>query len=400
MLGNYAPAGSNSASACQNTKSVCPNIPIFAEMADTHLTEPTCGLVMACTANTQVLACNGDYGSCLGRPATCIDCSSSSCLMNMEFTAKLYLTSAEFDNAMRLKFRDAVQEALGAAVLLPNVTIVNTTTSTASQARKSETITVTTKVALSAGSGTRGTASSPGLTFAYLKAAMISKAVTRTVPSEYLPAGWGTRFDNSSFTDQGSLLELTVTKYTDLSPCRPGFTGQIGSCVSCPSGKYKPSVGSATCTDCEPGKVSSGQASVCTTCEAGKYATGNLCTLCQAGKYKTSAGPGVCVNCEAGKFKASTGPGSCTACGPNSNSIAGSSACTCNAGFSPPNCVNATVNVSANVLQIIVFSDIKTGQVFLLGTQGGSGVSLERVGPLTYLARVVRPAALLPCPCE
>ena len=71
--------------------------------------------------------------------------------MNMEFTAKLYLTSAEFDNAMRLKFRDAVQEALGAAVLLPNVTIVNTTTSTASQARKSETITVTTKVALSAG---------------------------------------------------------------------------------------------------------------------------------------------------------------------------------------------------------------------------------------------------------
>ena len=43
VLGNYAPAGSTSASACQNTKSVCPNVPIFAEMQHAHLTDISCG---------------------------------------------------------------------------------------------------------------------------------------------------------------------------------------------------------------------------------------------------------------------------------------------------------------------------------------------------------------------
>ena len=188
--------------------------------------------------------------------------------MDMEFTAKLYLTTAEFDGAMSGKFREAVQAALGTAVSLQDVTVLGTAAS-AGHARKSETVTVTTKVALKAGTASQGTSSSPGLKFAQFSAALISKGVTSTVPSAGLPAGWGARFPQSLFADRGSLLYMEVTRYADAQEvtcstcnwrCAAGFylsssDVQLSGCAASNSlGQYPPSAAALLGTPAPPGQ--------------------------------------------------------------------------------------------------------------------------------------------------
>ena len=99
------------------------------------------------TGNNAASKCNATCRDCTPCPVGSTTCSP--CRMDMEFTAKLYLTTAEFNGAMSGKFREAVQAALGTAVSLQDVTVLGTAAS-AGHARKSETVTVTTKVALKA----------------------------------------------------------------------------------------------------------------------------------------------------------------------------------------------------------------------------------------------------------
>jgi len=63
------------------------------------------------------------------------------------------------------------------------------------------------------------------------------------------------------------------------------------------------------------------------------------CMTCAAGTYKSASGSGDCVACVAGKYSAvvgATDAGTCLSCPANSESLSGSSGCTCNVGFSGP----------------------------------------------------------------
>jgi hypothetical protein len=178
VFGNYAPTGSDSSSDCQNTKSVCPNVPLFAEMTS--------------------------------RPTTCAPTCSASSLIHMDFDAQLYITASEFTADVKTKYVDAVQEALGAAVSKADITIVSTSTVAQARARKSETVTVATRVQLTA------CPTSP-LTFAQLQTSLLAKGVSSQVPSAYYPWPTTHQFPASLFIDKGALLDLEIKSYTDKS---------------------------------------------------------------------------------------------------------------------------------------------------------------------------------------
>ena len=85
---------------------------------------------------------------------------------------------------MQAQFKSAVLDALGPAVSPGNVTM-SAAVASGSHLRKTETITVTTAVALGKGTTPRGTSSAPGLTYKNLQGALISRGVTSTVPSAH-----------------------------------------------------------------------------------------------------------------------------------------------------------------------------------------------------------------------
>ena len=119
-------------------------------------------------------------------------------------------------------------------------------------------------------------------------------------------------------------------------------------CTACDAGKYKSSSGSALCAECEAGKFSSSSAAEqcedcavnsdsvagSTVCSCVDGFTGtDSCSACAAGKYKASQGSESCSNCEPGKFAAQTGSTTCDDCTADADSLAGSVDCFCNAGF-------------------------------------------------------------------
>jgi hypothetical protein len=283
--------------------------------------------------------------------------------MDMYFTSTLYMTVGEFDDSTN-QFKEAVQEALGSAVSLGDVLVTDTAPS-ASRLAKSGTVVVTTRVELKAGNSTKGTSSTPGLTFSDLKAALISKNVTRVpTASSDLPSGWISRFDSDLFPDTGSLLDLEITRFHATQDCYAGkYKGNNGTCTACASGKYSSSRNEAGCTDCSAGKYSAKVGSTeCTDCPAGKHSTlagstsctdcpagkfkavngtgacvdcpagqyalfgSTFCAVCPAGKFKEAAGSGACADCAAGKYKASAGSGVCADCPSGSSSPSGSDA--------------------------------------------------------------------------
>ena len=60
---------------------------------------------------------------------------------------------------------------------------------------------------------------------------------------------------------------------------------------------------------------------------------GSTCTACPAGTYKAVNGSSACVPCVAGQYSDSTAVTACRACQQNAHSLAGGSACKCNAGY-------------------------------------------------------------------
>ena len=79
-----------------------------------------------------------------------------------------------------------------------------------SHARKSETVTVATRVQLTA------CPTSP-LTFAQLQTSLLAKGVSSQVPSAYYPWPTTHQFPASLFIDKGALLDLEIKSYTDKS---------------------------------------------------------------------------------------------------------------------------------------------------------------------------------------
>lgn len=132
-------------------------------------------------------------------------------------------------------------------------------------------------------------------------------------------------------------------------------------CVSCVAGTFKPTTGSAVCTNCLANQYSTAVAATSNTCEwcsanmqapeasneavdckcnkGYTGADGATCTGCLAGKYKTSVGSATCVNCPVNTYSTMVAkPDSvCTACySSSSQSYAGSDEgtdCKCNAGY-------------------------------------------------------------------
>ena len=143
--------------------------------------------------------------------------------------------------------------------------------------------------------------------------------------------------------------------------CNMGFTGSSGNCSSCVPGKYKTTMGSHSCADCEGGKFSEAAAATaevaCVSCpdntfsEAGSNAlsacscnkgfTGSdgTCSSCTQGKYKPTIGPAACTDCPEGTYSGSIAATTVTSCLPclvNTSSPPGSSTlsdCLCVPGF-------------------------------------------------------------------
>ena len=203
--------------------------------------------------------------------------------------------------------------------------------------------------------------------------------------------------------------------------CNMGYSGSNGStCIACPRGAFKPSVGDATCSLCPtdtyqpalartaiadclgcPDFSLSLQASDELTdcqCKSGYFgANGSTCSECYAGKFKPLKGPQDCDLCPNGTYSgvfAATSDGVCNACQANSLSWAGSTVltdCHCNSGFFTENfgkptvycrtCGNGTYNTQLNATACSkcaagLYSTAigaKTGEVCLKCMSGFSG---------------------------
>lgn len=127
-----------------------------------------------------------------------------------------------------------------------------------------------------------------------------------------------------------------TTQYTFL-PC-PAGTASLATtdpCVSCASGRFSPSEGTASCLStpagtyaaspgatnyslCLPGSHAPFEAmSDCTACGVGRFSSTNgqsACTHCILGHYTSTTGVSVCAQCQAGHYASSTGRTDCEAC--------------------------------------------------------------------------------------
>ena len=119
--------------------------------------------------------------------------------------------------------------------------------------------------------------------------------------------------------------------------CDLGYTGPDGdTCIACVAGKFKPSNGSAECTQCDSGKylssTAAGSIAECLVCGINTYSSADSSQCVQCPSHTLSAassssqadckcnggysGPdgGACVACAVGKFKLTNGSSDCTLC--------------------------------------------------------------------------------------
>jgi hypothetical protein len=149
--------------------------------------------------------------------------------------------------------------------------------------------------------------------------------------------------------------------------CDPGFTGKDGAtCSYCLPGKFKPTNGSANCTDCPfdtySNKTARTKEADCLDCEMYTQAPrgsdsrddckcwvgytssvpnvdGERCNACSTGKFKSTMGYTSCTNCPKDTYADTTGNsavGACIPCFQNSTSGEGSvkvEDCLCVGGF-------------------------------------------------------------------
>ena len=91
--------------------------------------------------------------------------------------------------------------------------------------------------------------------------------------------------------------------------------------------------------------------------------TGGECTACATGKYKSVTGSNICTSCVSAKynnFTGSTSSAACRLCPSYSTSVAGSSACKCNTGYTGPGLDTACVACVPGKYKAISGSEICT----------------------------------------
>ena len=119
-VGNWAPAGSTSMSACINTKSAtCTNVPLGSVMMFNEYFTCKSSAKPSCKADEEVLGGKADA-------ATCTKCEGDyvKCRMDATFDIKLYMTKVEF-TAGQTKFIKAIADSM--SVYTANVTLVSVT---------------------------------------------------------------------------------------------------------------------------------------------------------------------------------------------------------------------------------------------------------------------------------
>ena len=167
---------------------------------------------------------------------------------------------------------------------------------------------------------------------------------------------------------------LPGSPYIEACTCNIGFGGNASECRACIPGKYKADVANAECDNCPAGTSSNVSTLTtvtnCKQCQTNTYAyagqsecslcvpnsqsapgskmvescicdpgfSGNHtgCAPCALGTFKGVPGPAPCELCAAGTFAGVLGIVSCEECPALSDSFAGDSICTCNAGASGP----------------------------------------------------------------
>ena len=152
--------------------------------------------------------------------------------------------------------------------------------------------------------------------------------------------------------------------------CNMGFSGAAGNCLKCPEGKYKNTLGSTPCTDCDTntptspaGSTSESACTLCgdnremdfekqvcvckvdfteitgicqADCAKGFTGTAGSCSVCPGGTYKNTLGSTVCIDCPANTPISpvqSTGVSSCTSCGLNRAPNSEETRCDCRLDF-------------------------------------------------------------------
>lgn len=137
--------------------------------------------------------------------------------------------------------------------------------------------------------------------------------------------------------------------------CNAGYEVNGTSCSACSAGSYKTANGNFTCTKCpiDTYSVTLGATSPSTclscglhltsplgssscTCRSGYEPIGRSSVACSKGTFKSTNGNETCTLCSANTYSVTIGAtssNSCMQCSANSVSNAGSTSCSCNAGY-------------------------------------------------------------------
>jgi hypothetical protein len=203
VVGNYAPAGSTSKSACVNTRSTtCSNVPMGAELLfDQYLTCGQC--VRSCATNNMLTGTCTDAGT----GTACTPCEGN-CRMDMTFATDLYM--ANFSAADAALFLLAIKDSMNVPVT--NTSIVSISESSTTLVA-SKYITVTAKIRLSnvayLPNGLKS--HTPAFSASALKNALITNGLTTKVADALFAdsARFGTHF-----TDKGTVLAISQPTHT------------------------------------------------------------------------------------------------------------------------------------------------------------------------------------------
>ena len=121
-------------------------------------------------------------------------------------------------------------------------------------------------------------------------------------------------FVHSETCEAGKYTSTTLFECVSCPPGQYAPFAQVDECLTCGTGSStgQPS-GAETCTACNPGTFSLGEAVECSNCDAGSFSEGgqSSCTLCEKGKHSPLPGSGTCDDCPV-KSSSYAGSPNCT----------------------------------------------------------------------------------------
>eukprot|EP00949_MAST-11_sp_MAST-11-sp1_P005350 g5350.t1 len=93
------------------------------------------------------------------------------------------------------------------------------------------------------------------------------------------------------------------------------------ACVGCPKGWHAPTIASAKCSRCQPGRISADRAASCQVCTPGLYSnlSRTSCDACPRGYFSNKEGSTNCTQCGTGQGTLTEGSRSCIKAEPSKN---------------------------------------------------------------------------------